>query len=162
MLHSVQIVTSLTSEKYTKNYTLFLPLENETGPFLGTCLYAIIYYVFLDYLLSCIHNLIEDYLNLVRACLSFPEHWQNLKNLRNVQPYFPAQWKHLKCSWKKKCLFLLLWKGARTPDEWRMICSDTFFLGYDSAEHHPPWHWNNVVGWGKWHLFLASSQPMKN
>lgn len=52
-------------KNYTENYIVLLPLENETGYFLDTCLYAIIYYVFfLKYLLLCIHNLIEDYLNL--------------------------------------------------------------------------------------------------
>lgn len=167
MLQSVHIAISLTSEKYTENYIVLLPLENEPGHFLGTCLYVQHNLLcFLDYLLSCIHNLIEHYLNLwVRPCLSFPEHWQNRKILQNVQPYFPAAWKHLKCSRgkKKKCLFLLLWKGDCTPDEWRMICSMTsFFLTYDFAEAHPPWHWYYVVGWGKWNLFLASSQPMKN
>lgn len=72
---SVHIVTSLTREKYTKNDTVFIPLENETDQFLGACLYVIIYCAFLEYLLSYTHNLIEGYLNVrVKPCLSFPEH----------------------------------------------------------------------------------------
>lgn len=46
MLQRVHKVTSLTNEKYTENYTVWLPLENDTGHFLGTCLYAVIYNVF--------------------------------------------------------------------------------------------------------------------
>lgn len=121
---SLHIAISLTSEKYTENYIVLLPLENEPGHFLGTCLYVQHNLLcFLDYLLSCIHNLIEHYLNLwVRPCLSFPEHWQNRKILQNVQPYFPAAWKHLKCSrGKKKSVYFCFYEKETVPrmnEEW--------------------------------------------